>query len=99
MAMIALGCGQAASQVITAIGEVVIAINRINNDHEVTMANITNQHQKEMAILQNKENHENRRHEAFMKLLDILDKKLDKLGKAIFEAECAGCKGLPGNQI
>lgn len=93
-----VGGAMAVAQVSAAVGEVIIGIKRINNEHALQMANISNQHQQAMAVLNNQQVSENNRHKEFMELLATLNKALSILGSEIFGAECEGCKGLPGNQ-
>ena len=92
------GCGSAATQIINAVGDVVIAVKKVSNDHEVAMANITNQHKQAMARLNGQQLSEEHRHKEIMALLDGLFKAISTLGREIFEAEGNGYKGLPGNQ-
>ena len=79
-----------------AITGTIALFKKISNDHDQEMALISNRHEESMKILGNEQNNENNRHKEFMKLLDTFNALLGRLGDIILNAECEGCKGLPG---
>ena len=79
-----------------AITGTIALIKKIDNKHNQEMALISNRHQESMKKLEKEQNDQNNRHKEFMKLLDTFNALIGRLGDIILNAECEGCKGLPG---
>ena len=72
---------------------------KLSNSHAQQMKSLKYQHDQAMLELQNGRIREDQRHQRLMKLLDILEYFVKNLGTQITEAECEGCKGLPGKKL
>ena len=98
MALIVGGLA-AIGHISSAIGETIVLLRRMDNEQAESLATMSYEHQQAMAVLNNEQVRENNRHAKFMELLQILKTAVNQLGNDIFNAECEGCKGLPGNSF
>ena len=97
MTAVAVGL-TAVAQIGSAVAGTIVLVKKMTNEHDVQLAVISNQHEQAMFKLNSEGTEETNKHEEFMELLKVLKTTIDLLGKEIFDAECDGCKGLPGKK-
>ena len=83
--------------IVSEIKEAFVLIRKMNHGQEERILILSNEHKEAMAELDSKRNTESNKHKEFMRLLEVWKDTVTILGEFILNAECEGCKGLPGN--
>ena len=79
-----------------AIVQTVDRLWQLKTKQDIELTKISTEHQQVMERLRVELISEENRHEAFMKLLNLLEKALSMLSDEIKTAKCDECEGLPG---